>query len=48
MVSGYAQISGDLCEARKSFGESPVRDVYTWTVIVSGYVQNSILFRGMR
>ena len=35
MISGYTQ-SGDVCEARKVIDESPVRDVYTRTAMVSG------------
>ncbi|PWA61833.1 pentatricopeptide repeat-containing protein [Artemisia annua] len=43
LMGGYEEEeSGDLCEARKLFDESPVRDVYTWTAMASGYVQNGM------
>lgn len=32
-----------MVEAKKLFDESLVCDVFTWTTIVSGYVQNEIL-----
>ncbi|OIV89728.1 hypothetical protein TanjilG_03601 [Lupinus angustifolius] len=37
------KLEGDLSEARRLFEESPSRDVFTWTSMVSGYVHNGML-----
>ncbi|KAL6324349.1 hypothetical protein AAG906_012953 [Vitis piasezkii] len=37
-----------LSEAQRLFEESPVQDVFTWTAMVSGYVQNSMLDEARR
>ncbi|PKI71459.1 hypothetical protein CRG98_008132, partial [Punica granatum] len=41
MLNMYAKC-GSLQEARKVFDEMPVRDVFTWTALITGYSQSDL------
>ncbi|KAI9177502.1 hypothetical protein LWI28_016035 [Acer negundo] len=53
LIVFYAKV-GDMLSARKVFDKMPVRDVVSWTAMISGYGQNGfyenalLVFSGMR
>ncbi|KAH7441274.1 hypothetical protein KP509_03G031800 [Ceratopteris richardii] len=46
LIDMYAKC-GDLDRAREVFNEVPVRDVVTWTSLISGFVENGLLEKAL-